>query len=323
MEMIYPDGSMDNSFRSRNYKWTLFGSKTAHGCQMAFMMLCDEDPAFYTAAELNASYVLNSIEPGGGMIGYGPHYKDLFNQSCIHATFNRADAFAVAFAYGKEPAQKDAAIPSQHIFGLREYATIGVYHMRTREWMGTVSCYHVHHAPTGGTLSYLWNEKVGPVQIGSVTKYERYELPNMPAFPSVEENLVTQRIEAIRQGMNFSNLYEYDAFASSSVSSSATTLSSTATATATATDEGGPEVEVHGQLKYETGGIRYDCGVSYKIRYTFHDAFIEKTYDLDVRLPCEQITIAEPIVSGANPVISIIGEEIIIPFGKEIAIKMK
>ncbi|MFD0675835.1 MULTISPECIES: hypothetical protein [unclassified Paenibacillus] len=282
LEMIYPDGSMDNSFGSRNYKWTLFGSKTAHGCQMAFMMLCDEEPAFYKAAELNAYYVSESIGPGGGMIGYGPHYKKLFSQSCIHSTINRADAFAVALAYGKDPTQKDAAIPSHHIFGVREYASLGVHHMRTGQWMGTVSCYHVHHAPTGGAISYLWNEHIGPVQIGSVTKYERYEPYNMPAFPAVSEELTTPRIEAVSQGMTYSNLYEYEAYAASFM------------------NEGRPEVEVHGQLKYEADRIRYDCGISYKIRYLFYDAYVEKIYDFDVRLPCEQIRIVEPIVSGAD-----------------------
>ncbi|NOU93969.1 hypothetical protein GC093_12175 [Paenibacillus sp. LMG 31456] len=298
MEMIYPDGSMDNSFGSRNYKWTLFGSKTAHGCQMAFMMLCDEDPAFYKAAELNAAYVKESIGPGGGMFGYGPHYKELFKQSCIHATFNKADAFAVALTYGKEPARKDALIPSQAIFGVREYASLGVHHMRTHQWMGTVSCYHVHNAPTGGTLSYLWNAATGPVQIGSVTKYERYEPYNMPAFPAMEEELTTPRIEAVRQGITYSNLYEYEAYAASSV------------------NEDRPEAEVHGQLKYEADCIQYDCGISYKIRYTFYDSFIEKIYDMDVRLPCEQIRIVEPIVSGANCAALEMGEEINIPSGK-------
>jgi hypothetical protein len=313
MEMIYPDGSMDNSFGSRNYKWTLSGSKTAHGCQMAFMMLCDEDPAFYTAAELNASYLMNSMEPGSGMIGYGPHYKELFDQHCIHATFNRADAFAVALAYGKEPASKDAAIPSQHLFGVRAHASIDVLHMRTRQWMGTISCYHVQHAPTGGTISYLWNEKVGPVQVGSVTKYERYEAPNMPAFPATEQSLITPRLEAARQGMTFSNLYEYEAFAAPALPAKGDGNGNEAPV---------HEVNVHGKLKYEAAGVRYDCGISYRIRYTFHDSFIEKMYHFDVQLPCEQITIIEPIVSGASTVASIVGDEINVSACKGHAIRI-
>ncbi|TBL78997.1 hypothetical protein EYB31_12280 [Paenibacillus thalictri] len=298
LEMMYPDGSIDNSFGSRNYKWTLFGSKTAHGCQMAFLMLCGEDPAFYKAAELNADYLQKSMKAGRGMPGYGPHYKELFAQGCIHSVFNRADALAAALVYGQTPAQQDAVIPSQRVFGVKEHATIGVYHMRSHDWMGTVSCYHVYHAPAGGTISYLWHAKAGPVQLGSATKYERYEPYNMPAYPAASEQLITPRIEAVRQGMTCSNLYEYDAAASICANTAQ------------------PELEASGRLKYEADGARYDCGISYRIRYLFHESFVEKRYDVNVLMSCEQLAITEPIVSGANPVVSVEGETIGIPAGE-------
>jgi len=50
LNFMYPDGSIDNSWGSRSYKWTMYGSKTAHGSQMALELLSDEDPAFRKAS---------------------------------------------------------------------------------------------------------------------------------------------------------------------------------------------------------------------------------------------------------------------------------
>lgn len=284
MEMIYPDGSMDNSFGSRNYKWTLYGSKTAHGCQIAFMLLCDQDPSFYRAAELSTSYLAQSLRESDGLFGGGPMHEELFRHGCIHTTFNRADALATALAYGREPARSDAAIPSEAPFGVRGYAELGVLHLRSGRWMGTVSCGSVQNAPAGGTISYLWHEGAGPVQLGSLTKYRRYESFNMPPAPAGYEEPVTPRIEAVRQGMVFANLYEYDAYSAS------------------VGDAEAVEVRVQGKLKYEEDGSCYDCGILYAIRYRFDGNRMDKEYELDVRLPCDRAAIIEPIVTRSDAV---------------------
>lgn len=47
---MLPDGAWDNSFGTRNYKWTYWGSRTSDGCQSAYGIWGDEEPVFHEAA---------------------------------------------------------------------------------------------------------------------------------------------------------------------------------------------------------------------------------------------------------------------------------
>ncbi len=53
LEFMLPDGAWDNSFGTRQNKWTYWGSRTTDGCQPAFTLLADRNPAFGTAAILS------------------------------------------------------------------------------------------------------------------------------------------------------------------------------------------------------------------------------------------------------------------------------
>ena len=46
MQFLLPDGGWDNSWGTRNFKWTWWGSRTADGCQPAYALLADHDPGF-------------------------------------------------------------------------------------------------------------------------------------------------------------------------------------------------------------------------------------------------------------------------------------
>ena len=43
LRFIYPDGSLDNSWGSRSYKWTLLDGKTVHGAGMTYLLLTHLD----------------------------------------------------------------------------------------------------------------------------------------------------------------------------------------------------------------------------------------------------------------------------------------
>lgn len=53
LAFMLPDGAWDNSFGSRNNKWTYYGSRTSDGCQAGYALLADRDPAFAEAALRN------------------------------------------------------------------------------------------------------------------------------------------------------------------------------------------------------------------------------------------------------------------------------
>ncbi len=53
MEFMLPDGAWDNSFGSRNYKWSWWGSRTSDGCQPGFVLMSKLEPRFREVARRN------------------------------------------------------------------------------------------------------------------------------------------------------------------------------------------------------------------------------------------------------------------------------
>ena len=49
MEFMLPDGAWDNSFGTRNFKWSWWGSRTSDGCQPAYELLANHDPRSHGA----------------------------------------------------------------------------------------------------------------------------------------------------------------------------------------------------------------------------------------------------------------------------------
>lgn len=282
VQFVYPDGSIDNSFGCRNYKWTLFGSKTAHGSQIALCLLCDVDPVFARAAMLNTQY-LQSLCSSDYLIGYGPDYWNYYQLGCIHSTFNRADALAIALTYGKTPSSLAVKIPTEECFGARHYPSLNVTHVRTAHLMATISAFATHNSPTGGSLSYLWSGRVGPVQVGCVTEYDREDEPqNIPEYPIPYGGTTTPRMEVLRGGRKFSNLFEYEARLN------------------TQKVEGMVMVKAQGRLKREGISTLEDSGLWYAIDYTFGDDWVEKIYQFDLQSACEKISVIEPIVCSTH-----------------------
>jgi hypothetical protein len=282
VQFVYPDGSIDNSFGSRSYKWTLFGSKTAAGSQVALSLLCDADPVFARAAELNARYLESLCSPDY-IIGYGPDYWDYYRSGCIHSTFNRADALAISLAYGKRPSEIAEKIPSEEIFGVRHYTSLNVTHVRMEHLMATVSAFATQNSPSGGSLTYLWSDQVGPVQVGCVTEYDRSDEPqNIPEYPIPYSGPTTPRIEVLRGGKKYSNLYEYDA------------------RMVTREFDHRQIVTVYGKFREKEQKAMEDSGLWYSITYTFGENWVEKIYQFDLQHDCEKISVIEPVVCSST-----------------------
>lgn len=84
IEFMLPDGAWDNSWGTRNFKWTYWGSRTSDGCQAGFAALADRDSRFYTAALKNLE-LLSACTHGGLLYG-GPHFRSHGQPPCIHHT---------------------------------------------------------------------------------------------------------------------------------------------------------------------------------------------------------------------------------------------
>ncbi len=201
LEFLYPDGSLDNSFGTRSYKWTLFGSKTAHAMQIPLLLLADRDQRFSLAAVRNLRY-LNRIRQGG-FIPTGPARYD--NRVCIHASFTRMTALSQALYFARRfnidiTVHEGAQLPSEQHTS-RFYENINTLLYRGRDFVATVAGYGVSYwngplnHPSGGSLSYLYHRRTGPLQIGSVNEYIREEPFNMTEMPQRES--ITPRIELV------------------------------------------------------------------------------------------------------------------------------
>jgi len=107
MEFMLPDGAWDNSWGSRNYKWSYWGSRTSDGCHPAYVLLANHEPKFLEVAhrnlELMAACTHNNLLYGG------PHYFAHGDQPCIHHTFTHAKALATVLDSNAATPNKNSA----------------------------------------------------------------------------------------------------------------------------------------------------------------------------------------------------------------------
>lgn len=102
MEFMLPDGGWDNSWGTRNYKWTWWGSRTSDGCQPAYALLAHRDPRFYRAALKNTE-LLQSNTIGGLLYG-GPHYASHHVPPSVHHTFCHVKALTTILDHNEHAA---------------------------------------------------------------------------------------------------------------------------------------------------------------------------------------------------------------------------
>lgn len=185
LEFMLPDGAWDNSFGSRNNKWTYYGSRTSSGCISAFLKLSEYSPVLREAAFRNLS-LIGKCTVDGALYG-GPEYKANGQRPCSHHTFSHSAVLAEASVlphgdYGRPALPCDSSEDRVRFF--REINTYKVY---SGKWIATVTAgdYNTYtwkngaaHA-SGGTLSMLYHRDYGPVIAGSVSEYIITEKNNM------------------------------------------------------------------------------------------------------------------------------------------------
>ncbi len=285
---VYPDGSVDDSWGSRCYKWTAYGSKTAPGSQFLCALLANKDGCAITAGSKNLGYLRGCMREG--RVGYGPHCwkHDLGFQPCNYPTFARATNLALALEYGPRPGRtRPRVLPAQKKWWYQQYPSINVAVVRTDRIMATVSAYRpplscvaaavpqLSCPPRGGVITNLWAEGIGQVQSSSTSVYKREEPMHMPR--EHDPSPLTPRIEAAVNHVTYSSLFDF----------------------------GGPlEVEKkddHIKVSY-SGRLRTritsaSTGISYKIVHIFSADRLKKSVTLQNPLKVP-VTIVEPIVKG-------------------------
>lgn len=215
LEFMLPDGAWDNSWGTRNYKWTYWGSRTSDGCQGAYALLADRDPRFAAAAMRNAR-LLDTCTHDGILYG-GPHYYKHGELPCVHHTFCHAKALAAALDHGADAAPTGAGepLPREAARGVREFPEILTWLIATGPWCATVTAYDWLNVPeghaSGGALCMLWHEAVGPVLAASMTEYSLPEPQNMQPQRDPLSMCLTPRLE-LRSGEGaYRSVNDFDA----------------------------------------------------------------------------------------------------------------
>lgn len=213
LEFMLPDGAWDNSWGSRDFKWTYWGSRTSDGCQAAYALLAGREPAFAEAALRNA-LLMKACTHDGVLYG-GPHYHLKGEPPCIHHTLTHAKALAALLDYNAAGGAKPVPLPRESARGVREFPEIGTWLAATGPWRATVTAYDWEYMkeghPGGGSISMLWHEKLGPLLAGSLTEYTMKEPANMQRVRDSVSMPLTPRLEIVRDGRCYRSINDYSA----------------------------------------------------------------------------------------------------------------
>ncbi len=203
LEFMLPDGGWDNSWGTRQYKWTYWGSRTSDGCQPAFGMMAKYNPAFGTAAFRNTELLRRCTTDG--LLHGGPHYVSHGIPPCIHHTFSHAKPLAAILDYWEHlPAiNTQTPLPRTSTDGITYFEELDTSLFTRGDWCGTVTAYDATYSPkvdsrqaTGGALSILYHKKVGLLLTASMANYLMVEDYNQQPAPGKDIALTQIKNEA-------------------------------------------------------------------------------------------------------------------------------
>jgi hypothetical protein len=224
MEFMLPDGAWDNSFGTRNYKWSWWGSRTSDGCHPGFVLMSKFDPRFREVARRNLELMAACTHEG--LLYGGPDFFAHGDLPCIHHTFTHAKALATVLDRGTfetEPAARPK-LTRDEAYMLRGFSTVGTNLAAIGPWRATVTEYdweyseHVQPGAgnlggghvSGGALSLLYHMQLGPILTASMTEYLMVEIANQQQFREGPHRSLTPRLEYV-DGETYTNLNDLKA----------------------------------------------------------------------------------------------------------------
>jgi hypothetical protein len=209
MEFMLPDGGWDNSWGTRNYKWTWWGSRTSDGCHPGFVLMSKFEPRFREVARRNLELMAACTH--GGLLYGGPDYFHHGDLPCVHHTFTHAKALASVLdrATFSEETVPRPFLPRDEPYGLKTFPSIGTKLAAIGPWRASVTEYDWEYAEhlqpgadslagghvSGGALSVLYHQSLGPLLAASMTEYLMIEIANQQQFRDGPHMALTPRIE--------------------------------------------------------------------------------------------------------------------------------
>lgn len=216
LPFLLENGAWDNSFGTRNYKWSYWGSRTSDGCALGYLLLADGSPDFASAAVRNLNLLKEcTIE---GLLAGGPHYGLAGQAPCIHHTFTHAKVLAGILDRKLEikgtNERRESLLPRQRAVGIQYYPETESWIMTKGSMTATVTAGDWEYLPGGhvggGTLSLLHHERLGTLLCAGMSRYTLKEPNNMQVPYRVRQECQAVRIEAETDGILYSSLYDYN-----------------------------------------------------------------------------------------------------------------
>lgn len=213
LEFMLPDGGWDNSWGTRNYKWTYWGSRTSDGCQPAYALLADKDPAFYQAALKNTGLLLACTH--NGILHGGLHYASHDVPVSLHHTFCHLKALVTILDHHiPAPTASHVQLPREKEYGSRFFSDIQTILVAKGKFRATITAYDRDYKEftgghaTGGALSLLWHEQAGLIFSASMNEYQLIESGNMQKDTDPFSRPLTPRMELKQDGIVYSNIQD-------------------------------------------------------------------------------------------------------------------
>lgn len=210
LEFMLPDGAWDNSFGTRNYKWSYWGSRTSDGCAAGYGLA--DDPVLQEAFRRNTQLLERCTQDG--LLYGGPMFAAAGEPPCVHHTFCHAKGLAAFLkkSDGKGRPDVQVKLPSDQRDGIRSFSSIQTLLLGKGQWRATVTAYDVEYHrqghPSGGAVSLLWHRRLGPVLCGSMGNYELVEPNNMQLLRKSLPVCLTPRIECMEAAQIYRNIYD-------------------------------------------------------------------------------------------------------------------
>jgi hypothetical protein len=209
LEFMLPDGAWDNSWGTRNFKWSYWGSRTSDGCIALCHLLSKTDPLYAEAGYRNFELLKQCTHDG--LLCGGMHYTSAGYAPCIHHTFEHAKSLALALKHGFTKPETRLKLPSEKEYGARYFQDLDMWTVATNGWRATITGYDVdYHKPGGnahgGTLSLLWNRDVGAILAAAMTDYTLEEPANMQMRRGMQNYNSTLHVSYPEKGLQYTSI---------------------------------------------------------------------------------------------------------------------
>lgn len=209
---VLDDGGIDDSFGTRNFKWTYWGSRTSDGGALGYLLFSDREKRLGQAASRMLQMLRRCTH--NGLLYGGIYQYELGEPPCIHHTFTHAKVVAGILDYGLEERITDLPVQRPEKTGIYYYKDMALYRAEGPEYTADVTSYDWQYGDLsqghagGGMMILLWQKEYGPVLCSGMNEYVRKEPANMQLPALDHHECISFRIEGEEQKAGYSSLYD-------------------------------------------------------------------------------------------------------------------